>query len=333
MMAAAPLISRVKQRKEPRKNKTDHSLQGKENSPAIPLFFNLKLIPYRSYRNYLKSKFGKPVLKVPVSGGFSCPNRDGTISSKGCMFCDNVSFSPAALNESSPVDQLLKKCGTGKFQAFLPYLQPFSNTYGSVERLKEVYEPLLAVPGVIGLAIGTRPDCFNESVYKYLESLAGRAYLCVELGLQSSNDKTLERINRGHSFRDFCAAVNRLNKLGIETAAHLMMGLPGESKKEMVQTVKDISELPVNGVKIHQLMVIRGTALEALYKSGELSVLELEDYSQILCDVLPLLRPDQLIHRLMADSRPELGLIAPLWSADKASSMAFIQNRLKNSSV
>ena len=174
------------------------------------------------------------------------------------MFCDNVSFSPAALNESSPVDQLLKKCGTGKFQAFLPYLQPFSNTYGSVERLKEVYEPLLAVPGVIGLAIGTRPDCFNESVYKYLESLAGRAYLCVELGLQSSNDKTLERINRGHSFRDFFATVNRLNKLGIETAAHLMMGLPGESKKEMVQTVKDISELPVNGVKIHQLMVIRG---------------------------------------------------------------------------
>lgn len=292
------------------------------------------MIRYNSYRTYLKEKFGIPVLKVPLNGGFSCPNRDGTKSSEGCRFCDNVSFSPAALSTVSPLAQLIDTVRrSSKFEAFLPYLQPFSNTYGPLQRLKDVYEPLLSVPGVIGLAIGTRPDCFDDSIYGYLEELASRTYLCIELGLQSSNDSTLQRLNRGHTFNDFCKAVERLSNAGIETVAHVMMGLPGESEREMLQTARDIASLPVSGVKIHQLMVIRGTALEESFNAGTLKVLTLEEYSGIICGFLPLIRPDQYIHRLMADSKESLGLVAPMWSAKKAESIAFLNAVLERENI
>ncbi len=284
---------------------------------------------YLSYRSVLKNRFGKPVIKIPINAGFSCPNRDGTKSTKGCFFCDNRSFSPAAeVKAEEPVEQLckavsrLRKNRNGAL--ILPYLQPFSNTYGSVDDLKRIYEPLLQEPGVIGCAIGTRPDCFSDAIYRYLADLAKKAYIVVELGLQSSHDTTLSLCNRGHTFADFIEAIKTLSSIGIETVAHVMLGLPGETKEMMFSTANRLAELPCSGVKIHQLMVIEGTVFAEWYRTGRLSVFDLNEYAESLCGFLSFLRPDQHIHRIMADSTKGKGLIAPLWSEYKSASLRFI---------
>lgn len=290
---------------------------------------------YLSYRRVLTSRFGKPVLKVPVNGGFSCPNRDGTKSAAGCLFCDNRSFSPvASVPCESPAEQV-RKAGARirDGSLLLPYLQPFSNTYGSVEKLRRVYEPLLAVPGVIGLAIGTRPDCFTDDVYRYLAGLARRTCLSIELGLQSSHDATLAFCNRGHTFGDFVAAVTHLASDNIETVAHVMLGLPGESAAMMEETARRLASLPVTGVKIHQLMIIEDTEFAAWYREGRISVLTIQEYAAMLGSFLACLRPDQHIHRIVADSTEANGLIAPLWSADKAAALREIHRHMDERGV
>jgi radical SAM protein (TIGR01212 family) len=284
-----------------------------------------------SYRSYLKARFGGNVLKIPVNAGFSCPNRDGTKSLDGCAFCDNRAFSPVHANKTSPVDQVLNaidKC-RGKYKLFLPYLQPFSNTYAPVDKLESVYEPLLSINGVIGLAIGTRPDCFDESIYEYLGELNKRTYISVELGLQSGHDSVLARMNRGHTVGDFRDAVYRLDRLGAETVAHVILGFPGETADMAGETAAMIAAMPVRGVKAHQLMIIEGTPLEAMYRSGSLRPLALEEYAALLREFLARLRPEQHIHRLIADSTPERGLIAPMWSADKVKALNYINANSK----
>ncbi|MBN1308427.1 MAG: TIGR01212 family radical SAM protein [Chitinispirillaceae bacterium] len=282
---------------------------------------------YLSYRSVLKSRYGLPVLKVPVNAGFSCPNRDGTKSAAGCRFCDNRSFSPVALRQAaSPAEQVHRALSRrrDRIGEVLPYLQPFSNTYGTVEELKRRYEPLLEVPGVIGLAVGTRPDCFTEEIFRYLAGLARRTYLSIEIGLQSAHDATLSLCNRGHTFADFSTAVTRLSSDTIETVAHVMLGLPGENAAMMLHTADRLAALPLTGVKIHQLMIIEGTEFAAWYRTGRLAVLSLDEYAKLLCGFLSHLRPDQQIHRIMADSTAEKGLVAPSWSADKTGSLQVI---------
>jgi hypothetical protein len=290
---------------------------------------------YTTYSSYLKNRFGAPVARVPVNAGFSCPNRDGTKSSAGCSFCDNRAFSPVAATALTPVDQLTASIARLKkrFTVFIAYLQPFSNTYGSVSRLQEIYEPLLQVSGVKGLCVGTRPDCIEPASYDYLGDLAGRTYLSVELGLQSSHDATLERINRGHSYADFADTVARLSIHGIETVAHVILGLPGETDAMMFETASRIAALPVSGVKIHQLMIIKNTPMEKMYRTGEAGALSLTDYAPLLCGFLARLRPDQHIHRLMSDSTGANGLIAPLWSADKNGSLAYLREYMEEHGV
>lgn len=281
---------------------------------------------YNSYRQFIRQKFGVPVLKIPLNGGFSCPNRDGSKSTTGCFFCDNRSFSPAFNRIEPPHIQLQKVINntSNRFRAFIPYLQPFSNTYGSVEELSLIYESLITLPGVVGLAIGTRPDCFSDELFTYLSDLNRRTYLSIELGLQSAHDSTLLRINRGHTFEDFVKTSNRLADSGIEVVAHVMLGLPGENPDIMIQTARELSKLKIKGVKIHQLMIIKGTIFEELFLRNEINTLDIYNYSELLCDFLDNLRPDQLIHRLMADSKPEHGLIAPVWSAKKTDSLNII---------
>lgn len=290
---------------------------------------------YVTYRSYLKKRFGKPVLKIPINGGFSCPNRDGTKSNSGCTFCDNRSFSPVALVSSSVITQLTASIqrASSRYELFIAYLQPFSNTYGTVEKLKSIYEPVIAVPGVIGLAVGSRPDCLSSGIYEYLADINNRTYLSIELGLQSASDKTLAYNNRGHTFSDFKAAVQELADREIETVAHVMIGLPGDTAESMLDTARELAKLPVSGVKIHQLMIIRGTRIEEWYNNGEIKPLELEKYAELVSDFISLLRPDQHIHRIMADSKPEHGLIAPQWSAEKMKSIAFIQNYMDENNV
>lgn len=292
------------------------------------------MIYYNSYRNYISKKFGKPVLKIPINAGFSCPNRDGTKSDTGCHFCDNVSFSPAAENSSSPVQQLQSAIlKASRFSAFIAYLQPYSNTYGSVQSLKSIYEPLLEIPGVVGLALGTRPDCFTNNIFDYLTELSSRTYLSVELGLQSAHDSTLDLINRHHTFADFKDTVERLDSSGIESVAHIMLGLPGENSEMMMETAEKLSILPVSGVKIHQLMIIKGTFMQNLYESGMLNPPAIEEYAELLCGFLKRLRPDQKIHRIMADSKSDFGLLAPQWSESKSSSINFIHEYMKKSGL
>ncbi len=286
---------------------------------------------YNSYNSYLKKRFGTRVLKVPLSGGFSCPNRDGSKGRDGCAFCDNRAFSLAAGSGGSPVEQLTSAlAGTSDGgKAFIAYLQPYSNTYGSPDRLADMYEPLLRLPRVVGLSIGTRPDCLSDPVYEYLCNLSGRTYLTLELGLQTVHDSTLALINRGHTFAEFARAAKRCAILGIESVAHVMLGLPGESKEMMFATASALAAMPVKGVKIHQLMIIRGTRIAEWHEQGKAPVLEIREYAPILCGFIERLRPDQHIHRIMADSRPEHGLIAPEWSARKSASILFLRQYME----
>ncbi|MFP4012636.1 MAG: TIGR01212 family radical SAM protein [Chitinispirillaceae bacterium] len=291
--------------------------------------------PFNTYRSYLKKRFGSSVYKIPVNAGFSCPNRDGTKSAEGCTFCDNRSFSPVSSCQLSPREQVISsilRC-KGRYTAYLPYLQPFSNTYAPVSKLREVYESLLSIPGVVGLAIGTRPDCFDEMVYDYLKELSSRTYVSVELGLQSGHDSVLRKINRGHSVEDFRSAVTRLDALGIETVAHVILGFPWETEGMVEQTARMISDMPVRGVKIHQLMIVAGTALEPLYRAGECEPVSLKRYGDLLCRFLSLLRPDQHIHRIVADSKVEFGLVAPLWSAQKQKAITYLHSCLKSRGI
>ena len=297
---------------------------------------------YLSYRSYLKQRFGTPVLKIPLNAGFSCPNLDGTIGSQGCSFCDNRSFSPVAVSTASLLDQLKSSIekDRGKHKAFVAYLQPFSNTYGTRNRLEELYEPLISFPGIVGLAVGTRPDCFDKDIYDYLESVSKRTYLSIEIGLQSGSDTVLSFNRRGHNVAAFTKAIVELSGRTIETVAHVMVGLPpggdtsgkdSTGKEAAVYddaTAKMLASLPVTGIKIHQLMIIRGTLVHQWFEKGDLAALSLEDYAEVLCDFLSHVRPDQHIHRIMADSSVECGLIAPLWcsSEQKMKSIAYIHD-------
>ncbi|MCU0610073.1 MAG: TIGR01212 family radical SAM protein, partial [Chitinispirillaceae bacterium] len=225
---------------------------------------------YNTYSFFLKKKFGSPVKKVPVNAGFSCPNRDGTKSSAGCAFCDNRVFSPVAAVSTPPIEQLasaMRRAGN-RYTKFLAYLQPYSNTFGTIEKIRDVCESLIAVPGVVGICIGTRPDCISDDAFEYLAGLARRTYVSVELGLQSSHDRTLSLVNRGHTFDEFAAAARRLHSLGIEPVAHVMLGLPGETDDMMFETADRLAVLPVDGVKLHQVMIIRGTLFETWFSEG-----------------------------------------------------------------
>jgi radical SAM protein (TIGR01212 family) len=290
---------------------------------------------YTSYSSFLKRRFGKPVAKIPVNGGFSCPNRDGTLSRSGCAFCDNNAFSPvagAAADLSGQVHSAIHRMSR-HFTSFIVYAQPFSNTYGTVERLRAVYEPLVRINGVVGVSIGTRPDCFTEEIYAYLAGLSKRTFLTVEIGLQSSHDATLRAINRGHGFGAFVSAVKRLADLGVETAAHVILGLPGESAAMMFETADRLASLPVQGVKFHQLMVVKGTAMEQMYAEGGVTPLSIGEYSPVVCGCIERLRPNQCVHRIMADMRAGNGLIAPSWSADKQESIRYLHEYMETHRV
>ncbi len=289
-------------------------------------------LPYLTYRSQLKKKFGSAVLKVPLNGGFSCPNK---IDGNACTFCDNRSFSPAALRAGEVLDQFktISERRKNRYSAFIPYLQPNTNTYAPVEDLRQMYDPLIEVEGVVGLAIGTRPDCLGDEVVEYLAQLNAKTYLSLEIGLQSSSNRTLKKISRGHNFEEFAGAVKRVAKHGIEVVVHVMAGLPGETVEDMVQTIKDISTLPVQGVKIHQLMVIDDTELADQYRLGEFKTLSIEEFAPILTEMIRHLRPDIAVHRLMADTKKEYGLISPMWSLDKDPSMIFLQKYLVESGV
>lgn len=301
---------------------------------------------------FFKEKFKERVFKIPLHAGFSCPNRDGTISTKGCLFCYNPSFSPAALlgektkacfsirdqirrfqfQKEKPRGESLPEKIPEDFmpsRKYLAYFQSYSNTYAPLHRLKELYEEALQTPGIVGLSIATRPDCLGPGVLELLGGYAQKYHLWLELGLQSAHDKTLKLINRGHTYSQFAEAVFESSARGIYLCVHLINGLPGEGFFEMLETVKMINRLPLDGVKFHQLQVFRNTPLEALYRENKIKVLTLEDYLQILCSQLEILRPDIVVHRLLAEAADDTFLVAPKWDVSRAAFSHMVEEELK----
>jgi hypothetical protein len=220
-----------------------------------------------------------------------------------------------------------------RYKCFIAYLQPFSNTYAPVPRLRSIFEPLISCPGVVGLAVGTRPDCLGQNVCDYLRDISMRTYLNVEIGIQSCDDTVLARINRSHTFAQFTEACARLSAMNIEITAHVMLGLPGQGDESVRESARALSSLPIQGIKIHQLMIIEGTPMAGLYRENRLQPLSLERYSELAGTFLSHLRPDQFIHRLVADTCSGRGLIAPAWSLDKMKALAHIDRYLADNSI
>ncbi len=276
--------------------------------------------PYNPLSGHLRERFGCKVYKVTIDAGFTCPNRDGTKGSLGCVYCNSEALEPRDYAGAIDIGAQLrlgidKVRRRHKAEKFIAYFQMNTNTHASTDRLRSVYAEAL-IPEVAGIAISTRPDCLSDEVIEILSEIKGKRPIWLELGLQSSNDATLERINRRHTAADFVSAVKRAHAAGIDVCAHIIIGLPGEGRKEALSTVRLVAGLDVWGVKFHQLQVLKGTVLEAVYLKGEFETLELEEYSSVVVDSLELLPPSTVIHRLSGDA-PRRFIVAPDWGVNK----------------
>lgn len=277
---------------------------------------------YFPFSEYLKSKFGQSVRKICIDGGFTCPNRDGRVGRGGCIYCNNTGFNPNLRQERLSVkEQVLqgieymkKRYGARKF---IVYFQPFSNTYADLETLKNLYSDAVSHEDVVGLAVGTRPDCVPNEILDYLQSYTKKYEVWIEYGLQSSHDRTLFLINRGHTFSQFVDAIERTKSRDIKICVHVILGLPGESEQDMMETAMALSRMKIDGIKIHNLHVVKGTLLEKMFLNGECSILTLEEYVRLVCNFLELLPPEVVVQRLCGDA-PEDLLIAPQWCRNKS---------------
>lgn len=271
---------------------------------------------YNQFSAYLKNKFGVKVYKITLDAGFSCPNRDGTISTGGCIFCDDGgSFSQAHSNLLSVEEQVQAGIDTlskrFKAEKFMSYFQAFSNTYKPVAELEKIYNSALCDDRIIGISIGTRPDCVDDDKLNLISSYSSDYETWIEYGLQTIHDKTLLKINRGHDFDCFLRAYEKTKEKGIKVCVHVIFGL-WESHDEIMQTAQKLAELNVDGVKIHQLCALENTRLAEMYKNGEIDFMSEYEYIQTVCDFLEYLPPETTIHRLAGNGMSST-LIAPLW--------------------
>ena len=274
---------------------------------------------YKHLNKYLINKFGERTLKICIDGGFTCPNRDGTISTGGCIFCsekgsgDLINYNKSI---SKQVTDYFLSYRSERANKFIAYFQNFTNTYDSIQNLKSKYDSALIDNRIVGLEIATRPDCINEDICKLLKSYSSKYYVCVELGLQTSNDDTGILINRGYSSNQFIEAVKLLNKYNIDVVAHIMIGLPGESIEDLKNTVKFLNNVNIKGIKIHSTYVIKNTYLANMYFNGDYVPITLDYYLNALTFVITHISPDIVIHRLSGDAPKDL-LIAPEWNLHK----------------
>lgn len=288
---------------------------------------------YNAFSEELKRVFGCRVQRLSVDAGFTCPNRDGTVGVDGCIFCGGKgSGSFGILHGAAVAEQLehAKEVMVRKYKAalFIAYFQSYSNTYAPVEQLKRLYDEALAVPDVVGLIVGTRPDCLPEETLDLLASYAERCYFWLELGLQSPLDRTLAAIGRGHDLASFTAAVAGCRKRGIRVCAHVILGLPGETREEMLSGAGLLNAAGVAGVKIHLLHVMRGTRLASQYLDGAVRLLDRDEYVGLVCDFLERLDPGIVVQRLTGDGNRK-DLIAPLWSLQKFEVLNCIDGELE----
>lgn len=272
---------------------------------------------YNQFSAYLKNKFGQKVYKITLDAGFSCPNRDGTISTGGCIFCDDGGSFSRAHSNLLPVEEQVKAGVASlseKFKAkkFMSYFQAYTNTYKPVQELEKIYGSALNHPDIVGISIGTRPDCVDSDKLNLIASYTKDYETWIEYGLQSVHDRTLKYINRGHDFKTFARTCDETMKCGIKVCAHVILGLPGESRDDMLETAKTLAEMGVDGVKIHDLCIMKNTKLAQIYKEQEIKLLEEDEYVSLVCDFLEVLPVGTTIHRLAGNGLQALK-IAPLW--------------------
>lgn len=287
---------------------------------------------YYDLNTYFRRQFGCRVHKLTVDAGLTCPNRDGTVGRGGCIYCNARGSGTGAHEHGLSITQQLengKAAVARRFKAkkFLAYFQSFSNTYAPVERLREMYDEALSVADVVGLSIGTRPDCVDESILDLLEYYARTHLVWIEYGLQSAHDRTLAAIKRGHDAAAFARAVTTTAGRGIRICVHAILGLPGEDAGLMRATADYIAGLPIDGLKLHLLYVIRGTPMEDLYRSGRYRCLAQEEYADLVCDFIERVPAHVVIQRLTGDPHRE-ELVAPLWALEKTKNLNLIKQAL-----
>lgn len=300
-----------------------------KNSINTPLLYN-------EFNVFLKKHFSHKVQKISLNAGFSCPNRDGTVGWGGCTYCNNQTFNPAYCDMGKSITVQMEE-GKAFFahkypeMKYLAYFQAYTNTYAELEGLKRKYEEALQVDGVVGLVIGTRPDCMPEELLQYLEELNRHTFLMVEYGIESASDETLRRINRGHTYADTVEAVQRTAACGILTGGHVILGLPRETHDTMVEQAGILSALPLSTLKIHQLQLIRGTRMAHEYEEnpeGFHLFTEVDEYIDLVIDYVEHLRPDLVLERFVSQSPKEL-LIAPDWGLKNYEFVTRLQKRMK----
>ena len=288
---------------------------------------------YTTLNNYLKERFGEKVYKIALNGGFTCPNRDGKIGTRGCIFCSKGGSGDFAESPDLTITEqiengkkrLEKKIKNGKYIA---YFQAFTNTYAPVEKLRAIYTEAIIHPDIVALSIGTRPDCLGDDVLALLDELNKIKPIFVELGLQTINEDTARYIRRGYTLEVYDKAVADLHKIGINVVTHIILGLPGESKNDMLKSVEYACKV-TDGIKLQLLHILKGTDLAKNYEQGKFEVLTLEQYTEIIKECVQIIPENVVIHRLTGDGAKK-DLIAPLWSADKKTVLNTINRALKD---
>lgn len=284
--------------------------------------------PWYSIRRHLGERFGqRRIVKVPLDAGFSCPNKDGRLSRSGCIFCDAYGAGPLDSSQLTIGEQLERAAVRYPGCGLIAYFQAHANTYAPLARLRDLYEPILQRPDVVGLALATRPDAIAGDVFAYLAELRRRTWLTVELGLQSIHEQSLKFLERHHTYAQFLQTFLSLRSRGIEAVVHLIVGIPGETITEWSATIEEINRLHPAGIKFHLLHVLRGTRLHDLYRAHGVPLLEQDEYVEAIIRLLELLRPDVVVHRLTADREPEL-FVAPEWARSKARVIQLVRDRM-----
>jgi radical SAM protein (TIGR01212 family) len=304
----------------------------KEEPLQKPAFWN-NTKRYYDLKSYWRNRFGGNVYKLQIDAGFTCPNRDGKIATGGCIYCDGRG---SHLRREGIVPSVKDQIRRGKEyyqthkkgQKYIAYFQTFTNTYGPYEKLKALYEEALAQEDIIGLSIGTRPDCVSSDVLDIIKACAEKSHVWLEFGLQSIHNKTLQFINRGHSSETFIDAVKRTAGGHTLICTHIIVGLPGESHQDIIKTAETISALPIQGIKIHALLALKGTVLGDLYERGEVAMLSMDQYVQTVCDVLEILPPEMVIQRLTADGYRDI-FLGPKWAINKMAVINAIDKELE----
>ncbi len=289
---------------------------------------------YYSLNRYLKDTFGQKVYKIALDGGFTCPNRDGTLDTRGCIFCSGRGSGEFAGDRHESIRKQIedgKKRLANKIQngKYIAYFQAFTNTYAPVAKLRKQYEEALENDDIVALSIATRPDCLSDDVIELLKECNQKKPVWVELGLQTIHEKTANYIRRGYPISVYDEAVTRLRQAGIQIIVHVILGLPGESRKDMLQTVSYVGNSGVDGIKLQLLHVIRGTDLEKEYLAGKFETFTMEEYASLVAECIAMLPEDMVIHRMTGDGDKRT-LIAPLWSCDKKRVLNMLNERIRN---